>query len=235
MITDFLKTNFFRFSTLIVCLLAVDTISAQSSMNQFESEIQAFEKQDQENGYQEDFILFVGSSSIRLWETLESDMEGYKVLNRGFGGAQLSDLNLFWSRILAEHKPKMVILYCGENDIHEGSGVSQTVKRFKDFQDQYDRDLSGVPLIYITMKPSPSRWESWKKFRAADKKIAKLLSPEILSLKSDKTYLDLSSLLLREDGTPDPSFFIEDELHMNADGYERWTESVRKSIEDNMK
>ncbi len=211
---------------LIVILAGLPTSGWSQNDGPFENEIAAFELEDSVNGYKSDFILFAGSSSIRLWENLEADMKGLNVLNRGFGGAKLTDLNDYWDRILAGHKPKMVVLYCGENDIWDGYAVNDTFRHFKNFQKRYRAQLKGVPLIYIAMKPSPNRWEKWPDFQKIDKKIKRAIK-----LKRNQKYVDLSVTMLQKDGTPKPSIFLSDELHMNQKGYDGWKQILRPIIE----
>ncbi len=212
----------------ILILFVAQGLYAQE-VNEFEDEIVAFEKADEANGYQEDFILFTGSSSIRLWKTLEQDMEGLDVLNRGFGGAKLSELNLYWERIIGAHEPKLVVLYCGENDINADVSVEETVSRFKKFQKKYKKSLKKTPLIYIAMKPSPSRWDKWDEFQSADQKIK-----EMVSKKKNQTFIDLSTSMLNEAGRPKPKIFVSDSLHMNEVGYQGWTEKLRPIIENSL-
>lgn len=207
-------------------LIGLCDLGWSQTENPFESEIVMFEREDSIYGYKSDFILFTGSSSIRLWKNLEEDMKGLNVLNRGFGGAKLTDLNDYWDRILAQHKPKMVVLYCGENDIWDGYAVDDAFRHFKNFQKRYRARLKGVPLIYIAMKPSPNRWEKWSDFQKTDKKIKRAIR-----LKSKQKFVDMSVTMLLEDGTPRPDIFISDELHMNQKGYEGWKEVLRPIIE----
>lgn len=202
---------------------------SQEGPNPLESEIEAFESADIADGHRSDFILFTGSSSIRLWKNLEEDMAGHQVLNRGFGGAKLSDLNFYWGRILAEHRPELVVVYCGENDIWDGVGVDQTFQEFKSFQRKFRRDLKGVPLIYIAMKPSINRWEKWEDYRAADRKIKRAIW-----WKRKQKFVDLGPTMLLEDGTPDQDIFISDMLHMNAKGYRGWTNVLLPIIQQTL-
>lgn len=190
----------------------------------FESEIVAFERADKANGYQEDFLLFTGSSSIRLWSNLDEHMKGYDVLNRGFGGATLSDLNRHWERITAGHNPKLVVVYCGENDIASGRTVAATVAEFELFLKKFDKTFPDTKLIYVAMKPSPSRWSLWPKFREADKQIEALIAKKDLAY-----YIDLSESMVKN-GQPLQKLFIEDDLHMNGKGYKRWKKHLKPFI-----
>lgn len=200
-----------------------------SQPNRFEEEITAFEIQDQEYGYHKDFILFTGSSSIRLWKTLETDMEGLKVLNRGFGGATLRELNMHWSRIAGDHKPSVVVLYCGENDIAEGASIEETVGYFDSIIEKCQNTFPGIPFIYIAMKPSPNRMEFWEDYQKADSMIRKKI--EMIKAVS---FVDLGPTMLNDVGKLKPEIFEADSLHMNALGYEGWTEKLRPMIESKM-
>ena len=185
--------------------------------DRFEPEIRAFEKQDSVNGYKNDFVLLTGSSSIRLWHSMEADLKGLDVLNRGFGGSTLKALNKDWNRIAGEHQPDVVVLYCGENDIAEGATVEETVAEFNRFLDQYFKTYPDIPLIYVAMKPSLSRWHLWEAYQRADQEIKKVISEQ-----ENITFVDLSPSMFDDQGELKKDIFIEDGLHMNALGYDGW-------------
>ena len=208
------------------CLsLLLLSYGAPGQTTRFEEEIRAFTSQDRQEGYQKDFILFTGSSSIRLWRSLEEDMKGWKVLNRGFGGATLRELNSYWESIAGKHRPDLVVLYCGENDLFEGASVDETVQNFETFLLQFRSSYPTVPLIYIAMKPSLSRWHLWEKFQEAD-----LLIKQRLQADPNVTYVDLSPTMF--DGrTLNTTIFESDSLHMNAQGYQGWTRTLRPIID----
>ncbi len=198
-------------------LLAQDT-------NQFEPEIVAFEEEDKKNGYQENFALFTGSSSIRLWHSISQDMKGFDPLNRGFGGSTLQELNHYWGRISAKHKPDVVVVYCGENDIAQGRTVEQTVEAFEAFVALYKETYPEVPLIYIAMKPSIARWNLWGQYQQADVQIERIIEET-----DNATFIDLSKSMF-EDGVLKEGIFIEDGLHMNKAGYQGWKRQLRPLI-----
>lgn len=193
-----------------------------ASPNRFEPEIRAFETQDLADGYQKDFVLFTGSSSIRLWHSLQEDMGGIPVLNRGFGGATLHELNLHWDRIAGEHQPRLVVLYCGENDLAEGASSAETLAHFDVFLKKYEGTFAEVPLIYIAMKPSPSRFSLWPVFQLTDQKIK-----DRLEASPAYHFIDLSPTMMDTLGRLTPEIFEADSLHMNALGYQRWTQKLR--------
>ena len=210
----------------ITCAFLVFSYTSKGQTSRFEDEILAFKAQDQELGYQTDFILFTGSSSIRLWHSLEQDMEGLKVLNRGFGGATLRELNMHWKVIAGEHNPDLVVLYCGENDLSEGATATETLHHFVSFLSHYRDTYPKVPLAYIAMKPSLSRWHLWEKFQEVDSLIKHRLQND-----PNVTFVDLSPTMLDDDGLLKPEIFEPDSLHMNALGYKGWTSILRPLIE----
>lgn len=192
----------------------------------FEKEIQAFEQQDKENGIDKREILFVGSSSIRMWTTLTEDMQPYKVLNRGFGGATTSEVIQFYDRIIKPYKPKIIVIYVGENDISEGGKPNQTVFLTRELFSKIHKDFKKSKIVYISMKPSISRWNLWEDFKKGNAEIRKICE-------SNKRlfYLESADVMLNEDGSIRKDIFIEDGLHMNAKGYEDWTKMVKSLID----
>jgi len=201
-------------------------------LNRLESEIEAFEKKDAVSKYQSDLALFTGSSSIRFWSTLSEDMDPYPILNRGFGGSTLPEVNHYFDRIVAKYEPAQIFIYCGENDIAMGLTADQTYNEYVKFVGLVNEKLPDTDVFYISMKPSPSRWELWEQYKDANEKIKNLSM-----LSANLFYIDISEVMLTADGQPDSSIFIEDMLHMNASGYERWNDVIRpyvKAIRDRM-
>lgn len=177
-------------------------------------------------------IVFTGSSSIRLWKTLETDMANlpYQVVNRGFGGSILPEVNYFFDELITPHQPEIVVLYCGENDIHDGRTSDDVYQSFRTFLQLLFQKSPQTKLLFLGLKPSPARWESWPEFKAANHKIKRLIR-QLNS--SDIRYLDVGDLMLRGiPKAPIADIFIEDNLHMNTAGYERWTVAVREVLEE---
>lgn len=193
----------------------------------FEKEIQAFEEQDKENGIDKREILFVGSSSIRMWTTLSEDMQPYKVLNRGFGGATTAEVLQYYNRIIKPYKPKTIVIYVGENDISEGDKPEETVSKNNLLFNRIQEDFKRSKIIYISMKPSISRWHLWEDYKKGNAKIRKICEA------NDRLfYLESADVMLNDDGSIKKDIFIEDGLHMNAKGYEDWTKMVRNLIKE---
>ena len=113
-------------------------------------------------------MLFVGSSSIRLWESLRTDFPNFKVINRGFGGSQFEDVNHYFSKIVAPYKPKKIVLYVGENDIDAKQTAENVLEDFKTFVALRDKNLPNTPIVFISLKPSILRWNMWAEMNKAN-------------------------------------------------------------------
>ncbi len=198
----------------------------QESASRFNSEINAFIDEDDSLGVQNYDLILTGSSSIRMWTTMEEDLSPFKVLNRGFGGATIAELNNYAPRFLFSNTSRCIILYCGENDIHEGASPEIAFQRFKEFYKIFRSRSSDLPFIYINMKPSISRWTEFDDYQRADSLIVSYLESDNNAYTFDPAPLMLDSLT----GKPRTDIFIEDGLHMNELGYDLWASNLMSLI-----
>lgn len=177
-------------------------------------------------------VVFTGSSSIRMWDSLAVDMDtlgDYLVVNRGFGGSILPEVNYYFDALLSDPAPDLIVLYCGENDITDGYSPKVVYESFRTFLRLFLHRTPDAKLLYIGLKPSPSRWELWPQFRETNRAIAQLIrrldSPQI-------RYLDPAPIMLSPlDGRPDTTIFLGDGLHMNREGYLRWRTLVVPALQ----
>jgi lysophospholipase L1-like esterase len=201
--------------------------TATWNLDFFEDAIRAFEAADREAPPKPGAIVFVGSSSIRMWTSLEADMAPLRVRNRGFGGSQMSHVIHNVDRIVTPYQPSRVLVYAGDNDLAEGTGKTPDVV-FRDWQTLVERIRARVPharIDFLAIKPSPRRWQRWPQMQQANSLI------EAWNDRDERLgYVDVASPLLDAEGQPDGSLFLIDELHLNADGYARWTEVVRPHL-----
>jgi lysophospholipase L1-like esterase len=197
--------------------------------NRFAQEISHFETWDGKNSFPAHAVLFVGSSSIRLWMTHEFFPE-LTVINRGFGGAHISDVIHFASQTILRYRPKLIVFYCGDNDIAAGKNPDQVLNDLKSLVDLIAKNLEKTQLIYISIKPSLSRWEFWAKMEETNKLIS-----EYSKINESVHYLDIAQPMLEEDGKPNAHLFIEDGLHLNENGYELWNKLLSEYLENNFK
>jgi lysophospholipase L1-like esterase len=210
---------------LVTLLLTAISATGQTAPNTrekvWETEINAYLEIDAKQTPPENAVLFTGSSSIRLWKTLRTDFPNLKVINRGFGGSRLDDLNLFAPKIVLPYKPKTIVVYSGENDIQDGQPAEDVLADFKAFVEFRDKNLRGVPIVYISLKPSILRWKLWPEMSRANSLIR-----EEAKKHQRVTFADLASKMLGADGKPLPDIFVSDGLHMNEKGYAIWRENL---------
>lgn len=190
--------------------------------------IREFEDWDRKNSFAANAVLFVGSSSIKLWATRES-FSDLSVINRGFGGSQISEVNYFADRIVLPYKPRVIAFYAGDNDVAKGKSAKRVFEDYQKFVKLVHDKLPKTKIIFIAIKPSGSRWTLWPVMAEANKMI------EDLSGKDARLYyFDSATPLLKDDGKPDAKLFLKDRLHLNADGYRIWTRALRPLIKKAM-
>lgn len=208
---------------ILFILLNVSASFAQTydRAKMWETEINRFAEIDRAQTPPDDAILFVGSSSIRLWQSLRSDFPNFKVINRGFGGSQFEDVNHYFDKIVTPYKPRKIVLYVGENDIDGKQTAENILEDFKTFVALRDKNLPNTPLVFITLKPSILRWQMWSEMNKANE----LIKAEIKKHKRIE-FADLASKMLGADGKPLPDIYVADNLHMNAKGYKIWKENL---------
>ena len=200
-------------------------IQQWSKDDTFIDEINEFKKLDNENFPGKGKILFTGSSSIRFWDSLEEDMEPLEVLNRGFGGAQISHVIYHFEEIIKPYNPKAIVFFCGTNDLTALKTPEETVHDFKKFYSLIRNQFGNIKVYMIGIKPSVERFYLDEEEKIFNNSI-KLLASEDAYLE----YIDVWDSMLNEDGSRMPELYIEDGLHMNKKGYEVWTKLVRKSL-----
>jgi len=189
---------------------------------QWEKDIQAFEAMDRGGATPTNAILFVGSSSIRLWKTLEADFPHHQVINRGFGGSVLMDAIYFADRIITPYRPRMVVVYAGTNDINDGKKPEEVEGDFRALAAKIHTSLPETRVAYISLAANPKRWSQRKEIRDANRRIAAVCDGDERLM-----FVDAFQAMLGPDGEPKPDIFVEDRLHMNAKGYALWVELIK--------
>jgi lysophospholipase L1-like esterase len=185
----------------------------------FSNEIAAFAKANEVDATAPGAVLFLGSSSIRLWNTGGS-FPDRGTLNRGFGGATTRDVLHYYVRLLPRAAPQSVLVYVGENDLAGGATPAAVAHDVLALLKRLRADYPKARIAYLSLKPSPIRWTLWPKMAAVNMTVA------ARSRVGRFDYLDVGSALLARDGLPDASLFGPDGLHMNARGYSRWNSLV---------
>lgn len=209
------------FSVLFFCCAL--SLSAQQESFPFENEIIAFREQDKRVVPVLGETLFIGSSSIRMWDDLEERFPTIPIIKRGVGGCELSHFVAFYmDSIVYPYKAERVFIYAGENDIVNGKSAKDVAKNFKAIWKFLIKDNPDVSIYFLAIKPSGSRMQWTDTFMDANRRIATFLRN-----KKQGTYIDVASVVLDAGGIPDDDLFLEDRLHLNPKGYDRWEEVLR--------
>lgn len=191
------------------------------------NDIQAFKKQDSVSPPPKNAILFIGSSSFTLWTDVQDYFPGYTVINRGFGSSTLADQIRYAKDIIFPYQPKQVVVYCGENDLAFSDTVNAAMvfDRFKTLFGMIREKFADLPLLYISMKPSPSRRHLIPMMREGNQ-----LIKDFLASQTRAVYLDVHQLMLNANGEPLSEIFLDDSLHMNAKGYAIWQKAIEPHL-----
>lgn len=177
-----------------------------------------FLKADKEHQPDNDGVLFVGSSTIRMWTNLAQDFRQVPVvINRGFGGSTLADCSLFARELVVRYKPKQVLVYAGDNDLAEGQSPLQVLESFIRFEKTVRAELPNARIDFISIKPSPSRENLLDKIRTTNRLIA-----GYVHTLHNSAYIDIYTPMLDEEGHPRIDLFRPDRLHLNDSGYRLW-------------
>jgi lysophospholipase L1-like esterase len=197
-----------------------NSLAAHDS-SRWERDIAAFEASEKTNPPPQHCIVFIGSSSIRIWKTLQNNFPGFPVVNRGFGGSQLADSVNYADRIVIPYHPREVVMYAGSNDINAGKTAEIVFGDFVAFATRVHAALPKTVIAYISIAPNPSRWKEVEEVKRANS-----LIQDYCSHHSNLKFINVFPLMLGPDGKPKPEIFLKDGLHMNERGYAIWKPAI---------
>lgn len=193
--------------------------------HRFDEAIEAFELADKASPPEKGTVLFLGSSSIRRWDTTAA-FPGIDSINRGFGGSQTSDCIFFFDRVVLPYAPSVIVFYEGDNDIGAGKSKKQVVKDFKTFAKLVDTKLPGTKIVHIPIKPSIKRASLWADMDIVNKRI------QALAAKNENLYYaDIATPMLKTGIPPSEDLFAADGLHLSEKGNALWSSVIRPVIE----
>jgi lysophospholipase L1-like esterase len=202
------------------------TATQTPTSTRWDAAFAAFAADDEAHPHPAGGVLFVGSSSIRLWSDLERQFNDLPVvIKRGFGGSQLSDCVRNLSRLVLRYRPHTVLVYAGDNDLAAGSSPNEVMRRFTAFVDGVHRELPDTRIFYISIKPSPARIALLPQIRQTNALIRDYADRE-----GEVDYIDVFTPMLDGSGRPRPELFRGDALHLNADGYALWKKVIAPRV-----
>jgi len=199
----------------------------QPAVKSWESDIRKFERLDSTETYKSNAILFAGSSSILLWSTMAHDMDPYPVIQRGYGGARLSDLAVYASRIIYPHPCRAIVMFVA-NDITgnpDDKSPEEVARLFKFVLGTIRKKFPDTPVFWIATTPTPLRWAVWPRIREANQ-----LIEEVSSKDKNAHFIATENVFLDKSGLPKGDLFRDDRLHLNSDGYAVWTGVIKKEL-----
>jgi lysophospholipase L1-like esterase/dienelactone hydrolase len=198
-------------------------------MSRFAKDIKAFEELDKKETYSSNAVLFTGSSYIRLWSNIKTDLAPYEIIHRGFGGSNVREMAYYIPRILAPHKQlKAIVFYTGSNDITvsaKDKSPREVLEMFKYIVKTVRQTHPTTPIYWIEISPNERRWKVWENIQDANR-----LFKEYAAQTPNVHVIEAASSLLGDDKKPVVKWFKDDKLHPNDEGYKMWAEPIRKAL-----
>ncbi len=207
----------------LLLFLFVFGFSSAIAQAPFADEIAAFKKQDIQDPVRPNQILFVGSSSFRMWTDVQQAFPKYPLINRGFGGSTLADVIYYANDIIFPYQPKQIVIYCGENDLASNDSVTSMIvfKRFQTLFNMIREKLPNTSVVFVSIKPSPSRTRLLDEMQNAN-----ALIKAFLAGKTNTAYVDVFNKMIKK-GKIREELFREDKLHMTDKGYSIWQKAIK--------
>ena len=219
------KTGIFFITQFITFSLFAFQVKDSTELTRFEKQIVAYEKQDVKNFPSTKGIVFTGSSSVRMWNHIKDDLHPLPVINRGFGGSTIPEVNYYASRIIYPYQPQIVAIYAGDNDVAKGYRPKEILANYQTLVSNIHNHLPNTKIYFISIKPSPARWNLWPQMKKANQLI------EQFSQQHDYLYyFDVSAPMINAQGTVKGDIFLDDNLHMNRAGYDLWTDVIKPEL-----
>jgi len=198
------------------------TPAIAANLDRFAPEIAAFDSADEARPPAPGGIVFVGSSTIRLWTSLADDFAGLPVINRGFGGSTFPEALHYLQRTVVRYHPRTVVVYEGDNDLASGRTPQQVAGDYRAFVRAVRDSLPSARIVFLAIKPSPSRWKLESQRQEANRLVRAIVAAD-----PNQTFVDVGTPMLDpSSGRPRPALYRADSLHMTPAGYAIWRTTV---------
>lgn len=208
---------------ILISFLCISLLACNATAQPFANEIAQFKKMDSVAMPPANAILFTGSSSFRMWDSLQVVFPNHTIINRAFGGSTLPDVIYYADDVIFKYHPRKIFIYCGDNDFAADEKLTSkdVFNRFKKLYKMIHKKLPKTSVFYVAIKPSPSRQNLMPKMAKTNRMIK-----EFFDQQKNTVFIDVYSPMLNEDGTPRKELFQKDMLHMNAEGYKIWQKLI---------
>lgn len=217
------------FRWLIFTILAIfSSFSLVAQTNpppKWQKEMAEFATSDRTNPPPKHAIIFVGSSTIRFWKTLPEDFPGKTVVNRGFGGSQISDVIEHFDQVVTPCEPRIIVFYSGDNDLAASKSPERVFADFKTFLKKVHARSPETTVVDISIKPCPARWKLKDQVDTVNASIQSLRDPRL-------RFINIAPLMLGEDGQPKKDLFKADGLHPSQKCYEMWAKVITPCLDE---
>ncbi len=200
--------------------------TAVAAPDKWAKDIDKFTQADAAHPPPRDAVLFIGSSSIVKWTSLAQDFPHQQVINRGFGGSALADSVFYLDRIAIPYHPRIVVVYAGDNDLWAGKSPEAVAADFTAFCTKIHAALPQTRIVFISVKPSPSRWKIHEQMEKTNALVSAYCAKD-----PRRTFVDVWHPMLDAKGEPRPELFVADQLHMKPAGYAIWTPLVARALQ----
>ncbi len=213
--------------SLIVSCSPLKKLAELPEVKSWEKDIARFDSMNRVEQYPDDAVIFAGSSSIRIWKNLAEDMAPFSIIQRGYGGAKLSDFAVYAPRIFTPHKCSAAVVFVG-NDItgsQNDKSPEEVRKLFLSVLKSFRKSHPKTPFFWVQVTPTPARWKVWNEILKANELIRKECErhPNTYFIRTDYAFLD-------NNGLPRSELFLPDKLHLNAEGYKLWTQIIKDEL-----
>jgi lysophospholipase L1-like esterase len=213
-------------STTIVLFGCSEGSAVSRSTPRFLSVIESFLKEDQTSPPQQGTILFIGSSIFRQWKNLKQQMAPLPVFNRAFGGSRTLDILNYMDAIVLPYRPKVIVYYCGSNDINASEKPADIANRFKTFWWRVSAELPATKVLYVSINRAPQKKEKWNLVDSTN-----ALVREFCSTSDKLQFIDVNAILFDMKGVPRYELYREDQLHFKDEAYEEFTLVIKPYVE----
>ncbi|MDR6784362.1 lysophospholipase L1-like esterase [Pedobacter africanus] len=191
----------------------------------YEDEVRRLEKERLVTGRNPD-VIFYGSSSIRMWNSLSHDFKHTEVVNLGFGGSTLAACVWFFERVMLHYSPRALVVYAGDNDLGDGRHPEEIFIFFQQLMLKVANRFGELPCYFVSLKPSLSRWHKADQLRYTNN----LIESEIIKLSNNWKFIDVFKKMLDKSGQPERSYFMDDRLHLSEKGYQLWGDIINQFL-----